>query len=215
MKNIKNKGLIFEKKLEKLLKRKGYKILNARYFGGEALHPDFLLKKDDKNILVELKATNIVTEKTLYQIMYYMQKSGVDLAYLALPKEYTIKKIIKEKLLSNNIGLITINEEELVFEDPKPKKELSSSDLIDYDLFLETKSSQEKVDALKQELKDMFMVLFLHILAGGLLFYSLSGLLNFFLGELGSFLGALAISLFVVIIIFIFYRNKIKKEESF
>ena len=106
--------------------------------------------------------------------MYYNSKIKSDLTYLAIPQDCIIKKEVKNKLLENNVGIITIKEKELVFEEPTAKKQLSAKDLINYELYSENKAVEERVNKTEEELKNISVELFLYILTGGLLVYAIS-----------------------------------------
>jgi len=214
MKKIINKSVKWEKKLEELLKKYGFLIKHSYKFGGFAIQPDFIVQRDNKISIIELKVSNIITEKTLYQIMYYLQKINADLAYLALPEECIIKERIKNKLLDNNIGLITIKEDKLIFEEPKSKRKLSTQDLINYDLYFETKVVGEKANRAREEIRTMSRKLFLYILMGGLVFYSISNLLEFYLTKPIHFLGLFSICIIIISIIFISHKNRINRNNS-
>ena len=209
MKKIFNKSLIWEKRLEELLKKQGFFIEIAHKLGGFAIQPDFIVTKGSKTYIIELKVSDIITEKVLYQIMYYNSKIKSDLAYLAVPEDCIIKKEIKNKLLENNIGIITIKEKELVFEEPTHKKQLSANDLINYELFSENKAVEERVNKTEEELKNISIELFLYILTGGLLVYTISNLLEYYFEKPVYLWGLLIICISIILIIFIFYKRRI------
>lgn len=176
MNDIFNKHLVWEKELERLLKKNGFSVRTAHRFGGFADRPDFIVEKNGKVFIVELKVSNIITEKTLYQIMYYREKNNSNFAYLAIPKELIIKKDLKKKLLDNNIGIITIQENELIFENPTSTINLSDTELEKYEKYSEDSKTQEELRAISTELV-------IYIFAGGLFVGAISNLLELLLGK--------------------------------
>jgi F0F1-type ATP synthase assembly protein I/CxxC motif-containing protein len=208
--DIINKSLQLEKKLESLLKERGYKILKKEIAGGYALRPDFVLLKNGKRSLVELKIGNIISEKTFYQIMYYLSKIKVDSAYLAIPQESSIKANIKKKLLDNNIGIITIKDRDLSFEEPKNKRDLSQEDLLNLELFSDTKNAEERLEKTQERLEQIPIEFFLYIIIGGLIVYCLSKLMDYYIRPPIYFLVILVILGVISYFIIRYYKNKIK-----
>ena len=214
MKKIFNKSLIWEKKLEELLKKQGFFIEIAHKLGGFAIQPDFTVRKGGKTYIIELKVSDIITEKVLYQMMYYTSKTKSDLAYLAIPQDCIIKKEIKKKLLENNIGIITIKGKELIFEEPTAKKQLSANDLINYELYSENKAVEERVNKTEEELKDLSKELFIYILVGGLLVYVITNLLECYFKKPTYLWVLLLVCILVILIIFIYYKNRLKEKTK-
>jgi hypothetical protein len=204
-----NKHLFWERKLEKLLKSHGFAIKITYGFGKLAAQPDFVAIKGNKTAIIELKVSNIITEKTLYQIMYYQNKIVSDLAYLALPHDCLIKDNIKNKLLENNIGVIRVYDQDLVFEEPQKESNLSTDDLVKYELYSNNKSTDEQIRETRNEIKNISIELFLYISTGGLLVYAVSKLLEFYFEPPGYLWILLVICFIGILIIFIIYSIKI------
>ncbi len=204
MNKIIHKSVIFERILEKLLKKEGFSIEKENRFGGFAFQPDFIIKKGNQNSIIELKVTDIITEKTLYQILYYQSKLKIDSAYLALPEECKINHEIKNKLLEHNVGIITIKKNNLLFEEPIAKKQLSSSDLINYAVF----SGQKNVEEISKKVEEISIELFLYILTGSLLVYAISNLLEFYFEKPLYLWLLLLVCIIIIVATFIYYKNK-------
>jgi len=145
--------------------------------------------------------------------MYYNSKIKSDLTYLAIPQDCIIKKEVKNKLLENNVGIITIKEKELVFEEPTAKKQLSAKDLINYELYSENKAVEERVNKTEEELKNISVELFLYILTGGLLVYAISNLLECYFNKPIYLWVLLIICIIIISIIFIWYKHRINNSE--
>jgi len=205
------KGNFSERQFEDLIKKKGYEVLDTEEFRSKSFRPDFLLKKDDKTILVELKSSNIITEMTLYQILYYLSKIKADSAYLALPENKTIDNNVKNKLLENNIGIITIKDKELKFEEPKTSKKLTPKDLINLEIYSENKALEEKVDVAQEELKNLSKEFFFYIVIGGVLVYVLTKLIDEYFKNILSLWILLIILVVIIVIVYLFYRKRVRK----
>lgn len=175
--------LEYEKLLQKLLSKE-YKLEPLKKYDNISYRPDFIVSRREHNVkktfLVELKVQNIITDKVFFQILYYLSKSKIDKGYLAIPANKTIKENVLNKLLSNNIGIIKIHSNKLEFIEPKAKKPLSEKDLEKFEEFEEKTKITEKIDETKDQLNDLNKNLWVYIVAGGLLFYSTTNLLDFY-----------------------------------
>ncbi len=215
-KNIFDKSRKYEEMLSNFLKKESFHISESNLKGGAKFRPDFIVNKNGEEILIELKVTDITTEKTFYQILYYMSLYGVDSAYLALPKEAILNKNIMHKLLNGGIGIIRLSEGEVSFQEPKQDKALSKEDKKNINFYRDLEKNKIEIEN-TEKLKKLPLEFGLYVLIGGILVYSLSGILDHFLEQPLSFFIGIIIGIIGAISIILYYKKsrikifKIKK----
>ncbi|MFA5792217.1 MAG: hypothetical protein WC884_04275 [Candidatus Paceibacterota bacterium] len=179
---INQRHLTWEKMLWNLLKKYDYKILEKNLEGGYESRPDFVVEKEGKKIVIELKVQNIITSRVVYQILYYKETYKAEKAYLAIhvngPK---INANIKQKLSEMGIGIIRIHRTELLFTEPITSKNSLEEDYENYEAYKENTQIAEKVDESSKEVKELSREFFIYIILGGILVFLINRLIDEFL----------------------------------
>lgn len=179
MKATQTKSRLYENSLKRILLEKGYSIIKEEKNGGFRSRPDFIVKHDGLIDIIELKVSNIITDRSIFQILYYLEKSShaINGAYLALPKECVINKKIKDKLLNSGVGLIFFDGEGY-FE----KIEATQKDTVkreyNYVQYAQEEDRTKIISLQNKRLEQIYENLIIYVIIGGLLVSSLISLIN-------------------------------------
>lgn len=201
-----------EEELPRLLVKYNFNIIRKRKeFNQSRVRPDLIVSKNGEQAIVEIKVQNIITNKVLYQIAYYMRVLNIEKGYLAIRESQSILKTIEKKLLNSNIGIIRIGQSKINITEPVKKTKLRSKEAYEKgEQYTEQEELREDISVTRHKLDEFNKQFWLYIFIGGLLVYLITNLLEFYFADNGSIY--LWITFTLVVIIMLMYYVKLWKK---
>ncbi len=225
---------------EELMKKRNFIVHREPLISG-SMRPDFILEKDNKKFVVEIKNVTRIKPRSVYQIISYLLKDKTfEGGYLAVPFYTKISPFVEKELKKKGIGLIRFEKDKLQFiEEPKEKSFLLNSIISDSSkkIFDKRKIPKSEWQRLvediaqkvaenfdksleKKEIKNFPKNILIFVIIASLIGSSLWSMIQFFIDSSNNKIISLLVSvaifiiLILILIIYYFYERKKYAEGS-